>query len=50
MRQGINFRASITCPDVRVTHAAQAHGRYLNDAPAIAVEVISESNTTREMA
>jgi Uma2 family endonuclease len=36
-------------PDVRITHAAQAHAKYLNDAPAIAVEVVSESNTAREM-
>jgi Uma2 family endonuclease len=37
-------------PDVSVTHTAQAHGKYLNGAPALAVEVISESNTAREMA
>jgi len=36
-------------PDVSVTHAAQAYAKYYNDAPAIAVEVISESNTAREM-
>lgn len=36
-------------PDVSITHAAQAHAKYLNDAPAIAIEVISESNTAREM-
>jgi Uma2 family endonuclease len=37
-------------PDVSITHAAQAHAKYLNDAPAVAVEVISENNTAREMA
>jgi hypothetical protein len=37
-------------PDVSITHAGQAHGKDLNDAWAIAIEVISESNTTREMA
>jgi Uma2 family endonuclease len=36
-------------PDVSITHAAHAHAKYLNGAPAIAVEVISESNTAREM-
>ena len=46
MRPDINFRQ----PDVSVTHAAQAHGEYLNDAPAIAVEVISESNSARDPA
>ena len=37
-------------PDVSVTHAAQAHTKYLSDSPAIAIEVISESNTARELA
>ena len=36
-------------PDVSVTHAAQEHEEYLTGAPAIAIEVISESNTAREM-
>ena len=36
-------------PDVSITHAAQPHGKYLNDAPAIAIEVISPSNTAEEM-
>ena len=36
-------------PDVSVTHAAQASAKYYSDAPAIAVEVISESNTACEM-
>jgi Uma2 family endonuclease len=37
-------------PDVSITHASRAYGKYLHDAPAIAIEVISESNTAREMA
>jgi Uma2 family endonuclease len=36
-------------PDVSITHAAQAHAKYLMSAPAIAIEVVSESNTAREM-
>lgn len=36
-------------PDVSVTRAARAHAKYLTDAPAIAIEVVSESNTAREM-
>jgi Uma2 family endonuclease len=36
-------------PDVSITHAAQAYATYLTDSPAIAVEIISESNTAREM-
>jgi len=36
-------------PDVSITHATQAEVKYLQDAPALAVEVISESNTAREM-
>ncbi len=36
-------------PDVSVTHAAQAQAKYLMNSPAIAIEVVSESNTAREM-
>ncbi len=36
-------------PDVSVTHATQAHAKYLMNSPAIAIEVVSESNTAREM-
>jgi Uma2 family endonuclease len=32
-----------------VIHAAQVEGKYLEDAPAIAVEVISPSNTAKLM-
>lgn len=36
-------------PDVSVTRAGQAHAKYLHDAPAIAIEVISPSNTAEQM-
>ena len=32
-------------PDVSITHAGQAKGDYLQGAPAIAIEIVSESNT-----
>jgi Uma2 family endonuclease len=35
-------------PDVSVTHAGQAVQKYLGGAPAIAVEIISPSNTAEE--
>ena len=36
-------------PDVSVTHGAQAEGKYFGGAPAIAIEVVSPSNTAQEM-
>ena len=36
-------------PDVSVTHAGQAVGRYLEGAPAIAIEVVSPGNSAVEM-
>lgn len=36
-------------PDVSVTHAGQPAGKYLVKAPAIAVEVVSRSNTAEAM-
>jgi Uma2 family endonuclease len=36
-------------PDVSVTHAGQPTGKYLVNAPAIAVEVVSPSNTAEAM-
>ncbi len=36
-------------PDVSITHGDQAHGDFLEGAPALAVEVISEANTAEEM-
>jgi Uma2 family endonuclease len=36
-------------PDVSVVNAHQARGGYLDGAPALAVEIISESNTAQEI-
>jgi Uma2 family endonuclease len=36
-------------PDVSITHAGQAEDEYFGGAPAIAVEIISPSNTARQM-
>jgi Uma2 family endonuclease len=36
-------------PDVSITHATQAEGKYLEGAPALAVEVISKRNTAEMM-
>jgi Uma2 family endonuclease len=36
-------------PDVSITHAGQAVQKYLGGAPAIAIEIISPSNTAEEM-
>jgi Uma2 family endonuclease len=36
-------------PDVSIIHAAQTYGKYWNDAPAIAIEVVSDSNIARQM-
>jgi Uma2 family endonuclease len=36
-------------PDVSITHAAQQEGKYFLGAPAIAIEVISDSHTLRQM-
>lgn len=32
-------------PDVSITHAGQKLGKYLMGAPAVAIEIVSESNT-----
>jgi len=32
-------------PDVSITHAGQAEGNYFQGAPALAIEIVSESNT-----
>ena len=34
-------------PDVSITHAGQAEGDYLQGAPALAIEIVSESNTAQ---
>ena len=36
-------------PDVSVTHAGQSEAKYLVNAPAIAIEVISPSNTAKRI-
>lgn len=36
-------------PDVSMTQAGQTEGKYLEGAPAIAIEVISPSNTAEQM-
>jgi len=36
-------------PDVSITHSGQAVHKYLEGAPALAIEVISEANTARTM-
>ena len=36
-------------PDVSITHAGQPEGNYFEGAPALAVEVISKSNTAEMM-
>ena len=37
-------------PDVSITHAGQIEGVYYEGAPALAVEIVSESNTPRKIA
>jgi Uma2 family endonuclease len=36
-------------PDVSILHASQKEQEYFEEAPALAVEIISESNTARQM-
>jgi Uma2 family endonuclease len=36
-------------PDVSVTHASQIEDRFFQSAPAIAIEIISPSNTVEQM-
>jgi Uma2 family endonuclease len=36
-------------PDVSITHADQMYGKYWNGSPAIAIEVVSDSNIARQM-
>ena len=37
-------------PDVSITHAGQPEDDYFEGAPALAVEIVSESNTPRKIA
>ena len=46
---GYRFGRNWLVPDVSITHAGQAEGKYLEGAPALAVEVISDSNTAKQM-
>jgi Uma2 family endonuclease len=46
---GFRLGGHFLIPDVSVTHAGQAQGDYLEGAPALAIEVISESNTVKAM-
>ncbi|MBZ5622297.1 MAG: Uma2 family endonuclease [Acidobacteriia bacterium] len=49
---GVGYRLatrSYLIPDVSISHANQPRGRYLEGSPALAVEVVSESNTAGEM-
>jgi len=39
----------LVIPDVSVTHAGQPVDKYLRGAPAIAIEVLSPSNTVKEL-
>jgi Uma2 family endonuclease len=43
-------RNSWVRPDVSVAHAHQPEGQYFEGAPAIAIEVVSPSNTADELA
>jgi Uma2 family endonuclease len=36
-------------PDVSLTHPDQPYGKYFEGAPALAVEVISEANSARQI-
>jgi len=49
MRMGYRFGDNWLIPDVSVSHAGQPENDYLEGAPALAVEVMSESNTAPMM-
>lgn len=46
---GYHIGSDFVIPDVSITHAGQVESKYLEGAPALAVEVISESNTAEMM-
>ena len=46
---GYRIGSNWAIPDVSVSHAGQSEGKYLEGAPALAVEVISEANTAEVM-
>src|SRR5476649_2436197 len=46
---GYLIGANWLIPDVSITHARQTENKYLEGAPALAVEVISKANTAEMM-
>lgn len=46
---GYHLGASFLIPDVSIIHTGQKIDRYPEGAPALAIEVISKSNTVEEM-
>lgn len=46
---GYLIGANWVIPDVSITHARQTENKYLEGAPALAVEVISKANTAEMM-
>lgn len=49
IEMGYRLADSWVQPDVSVTHAGQTVGTYLEGAPAIAIEVVSPSNTAESL-
>jgi Uma2 family endonuclease len=49
METGYHMGNNWLTPDVSITHAGQTVNKYLEGAPALAIEVISESNTVPKM-
>lgn len=50
LKTGYKFPGhSYMTPDVSVTNAGQAEGKYLEGVPAIAIEIVSPGNTVRLM-
>jgi len=49
IEMGYKLGDSWVQPDVSVTYAGQAVGKYLEGAPAIAIEVVSPSNTAQAL-
>jgi Uma2 family endonuclease len=49
LETGCHIGSSWLIPDVCVTHAGQTEGKYLEGAPAIAVEVVSQANSAEMM-
>ena len=49
VEMGYKLGAGWLVPDVSITHAGQLPGKYLEGAPAIAIEVVSPGNTHRHI-